>query len=246
MGFGGDQGYIFGFDYGTFTPKNLLLQNPGGNVGIGTLSPTAGKLHVDGGSNTAVYATSTNGIGTYAVSGTNAAVYGYSTDDYGVDGRSFSSIGVYGQSYSSGGMWGQGPYIGVQGNSTGTDVNRQAIRGVSVHRRSHPRGLRPRIGHLDHGNAQPVQFRSPRGIGQHCHRATRHGQRRKPGTVGARARQGGVQVTRHQPTRIETDAGGHDQGRTGDDVTQRDTGGRHRARQRGQHGHGGTLGPDQG
>jgi hypothetical protein len=129
VGFGGDQGYIFGFDYGTFTPKNLLLQNPGGNVGIGTLSPTAGKLHVDGGSNTAVYATSTNGIGTYAVSGTNAAVYGYSTSDYGVDGRSFNSIGVYGQSYSSGGMWGLGPYIGVQGNSTGTDVNRQAIRG---------------------------------------------------------------------------------------------------------------------
>ena len=26
-------------------------------------------------------------------------------------------------------MWGLGPYIGVQGNSTGTDVDRQAIRG---------------------------------------------------------------------------------------------------------------------
>jgi hypothetical protein len=129
VGFGGDQGYIFGFDYGTFTSKNLLLQNPGGNVGIGTLSPTAGKLHVDGGSTTAVYATSTSGIGTYAVSGSNAAVYGYSTSDYGVDGRSFSSIGVYGQSYSSGGMWGVGPYIGVQGNSTGSDANRQAVRG---------------------------------------------------------------------------------------------------------------------
>ena len=129
IGFGGEQGYIFGFDYSTFTPKNLLLQNPGGNVGIGTLFPTAGKLHVDGGSSTAVYATSTAGIGTYAVSGSNAAVYGYSSDDYGVDGRSFNSIGVYGQSYSSGGMWGTGPYIGVQGNSTGSDANRQAVRG---------------------------------------------------------------------------------------------------------------------
>lgn len=129
VGFSGDQGYVFGFDYGTYTPKNLLLQNPGGNVGIGTLSPTAGKLHVDGGSSTALYATSTSGIGTYAVSGTNAAVYGYSSDDYGVDGRSFSSVGVYGQSYSSAGMWALGPYIGLQGNSTGTDANRQAIRG---------------------------------------------------------------------------------------------------------------------
>ena len=44
VGFGGEQGYIFGFDYTTFAPKNLLLQNPGGNVGIGTLNPTAGRL----------------------------------------------------------------------------------------------------------------------------------------------------------------------------------------------------------
>ncbi len=129
IGFGGEQGYIFGFDYGTFTPKNLLLQNPGGNVGIGTLYPTAGRLHVDGGSSTAMYATSTNGIGTYTVSGTNAAVYGYSTDDYGVDGRSFNSVGAYGQSYSGAGMWALGPYIGIQANATGSDANRQAVRG---------------------------------------------------------------------------------------------------------------------
>ena len=129
IGFGGEQGYIFGFDYTTFAPKNLLLQNPGGNVGIGTLYPTSGRLHVDGGSNTAVYATSYSGIGTYAVSGTNAAVYGYSNDDYGVDGRSFNDIGIYGQSYSSGGMFALGPYIGIQANSTGSDANRQAVRG---------------------------------------------------------------------------------------------------------------------
>ena len=84
---------------------------------------------MDGGSDTAIYSNSTSESGVYGVSGTNAAVYGYSTSDYGVDGRSLSSIGVYGQSYSSGGMWGLGPYIGVQGNSTGTDINRQAIRG---------------------------------------------------------------------------------------------------------------------
>lgn len=129
IGFGGSQGYIFGFDYDAFTPRNLLLQNPGGNVGIGTASPSAGRLHVDGGSGGAVYATSTSGIGTYAVSGSNAAVYGYSTGDYGVDGRSFNSVGVYGQSYSGGGMWAQGPYIGIQANATGSDANRQAVRG---------------------------------------------------------------------------------------------------------------------
>lgn len=129
VGFSGNQGYIFGFDYGTFTPRNLLLQNPGGNVGIGTLFPTSAKLHVDGGNSTALYSTSTGGVGAYVVTGSNAAVYGYSNGDYGVDGRSFNSIGVYGQSYSSGGMLGVGPYIGVQGNATGSDANRQAVRG---------------------------------------------------------------------------------------------------------------------
>lgn len=129
IGFGGEQGYIYGFDYETFTPKNLLLQSPGGNVGIGTSYPTVGRLHVDGGSSTAVYATSTDGIGTYAASVANSAVYAYSTNDYGVDGRSYSSVGVYGQSSTSGGIWGTGPYIGVQGNSNGSDAGRQAIRG---------------------------------------------------------------------------------------------------------------------
>ena len=48
MGFSGEQGYIAAFDYGgAFAPKNLLLNNPGGNVGIGTTSPTA-TLDVNG------------------------------------------------------------------------------------------------------------------------------------------------------------------------------------------------------
>jgi hypothetical protein len=38
-------GYIFGFDYGTFTPTTLALNSPGGKVGIGTLIPCA-TLHV--------------------------------------------------------------------------------------------------------------------------------------------------------------------------------------------------------
>ena len=40
-------GYIYGFNYGNFTPTNLALNGPGGNVGIGTLTPVA-KLEVVG------------------------------------------------------------------------------------------------------------------------------------------------------------------------------------------------------
>ena len=48
VGFAGEQGYIQAFDYGAFTGKNLLLNNSGGNVGIGTTSPVS-KLAVQTG-----------------------------------------------------------------------------------------------------------------------------------------------------------------------------------------------------
>ena len=44
---GTDAGMLFSYDYNAGTSKNLVLQQPGGNVGIGTSSP-ADELHVTG------------------------------------------------------------------------------------------------------------------------------------------------------------------------------------------------------
>jgi hypothetical protein len=41
-------GHIFAYNYATGTASNLVLQQPGGNVGIGTTTP-GNKLHVNGG-----------------------------------------------------------------------------------------------------------------------------------------------------------------------------------------------------
>ncbi len=46
IGHTGGNGYLYSFDYGSFTPKSLVLQGPGGNVGIGTLTPQT-KLTVN-------------------------------------------------------------------------------------------------------------------------------------------------------------------------------------------------------
>jgi hypothetical protein len=150
----------------------------GDKVGIGTVSPSFGKLHVAGGSGAGVYGTSSGGsgvvgesssggsgvaglsyqsggrgvygynglansvgvfgeanaaggVGVYGTSTANTGVYGVSSNAFGVWGASSSSVGVYGQSLasSSSGILGISPYIGVQGNATGTNANRQALRG---------------------------------------------------------------------------------------------------------------------
>ena len=130
IGFTGEQGYIYGFDYATWTHKNLIVQHDGGNVGIGTLTPTGGRLHVVGGSATAIRATTTGsyvtGINSYSTSG--IGLQSESSTNYGVEGRSDYSIGVLGYGGSSG-VYGLSSQVAVNGNTYGDDVNRQAIRG---------------------------------------------------------------------------------------------------------------------
>jgi hypothetical protein len=54
--------------------QTRVVVDPAGNVGIGTPSPTSGKLHVDGGDGTAIYATSTGGTAIYATSAGGFAI----------------------------------------------------------------------------------------------------------------------------------------------------------------------------
>lgn len=103
IGFTGEQGYIFGWDYASFTPRNIFMQHGGGNLGVGTTAPAA-KLHVVSSGGRGIEVSTT---GTFALAATST---GQGTA--AIDGRS--------------------PYVGVQAYCTGTDINRQAIRAENL------------------------------------------------------------------------------------------------------------------
>lgn len=68
---GNNGGALFAYDYASGTARNLLLNTPGGNVGIGTAAPSA-RLHVENNqpNTAAVYgnATASGAVGVYAQS----------------------------------------------------------------------------------------------------------------------------------------------------------------------------------
>lgn len=75
---------IFAFNYDAVQPLSLILNSPGGNVGIGTGSPTA-KLHVAASSGNTIYSTTSGGQG----------VTGRATSNFG-------GVGVHGEHAASG------------------------------------------------------------------------------------------------------------------------------------------------
>jgi hypothetical protein len=116
VGFSGEQGYIQAFDYSAFTPKNLLLNNSGGNVGIGTANPNTGRMHVvsSDANVPAIYAESANRAVWGKSTGGSRGVFGESNSGEGVHGESIGGTGVAGFSQSS-----TTTFPGVYGGSTG-------------------------------------------------------------------------------------------------------------------------------
>lgn len=120
----------------------------GAGYGVYGEAPTGYGLVGNSTSGYGLYSTSSTGYGAYISSSSGLSLVTGSGDvlvyntltagrtsvgngNNGVNAYSTAGIGVYGQSTASagGGMLGEGRYIGVQGSSTGTDPNRQAIRG---------------------------------------------------------------------------------------------------------------------
>ncbi len=115
-------------------PTAFIHLDPSGNVGIGTPTPTSGKLQVENSAGNAIYASSSSNNAVYGTSGTGdgvaginsgntgIGVYGQSNSGFGMYALSSSGIAMYGSSSSSIGVNGSsGSNIGVKGESNGSD-----------------------------------------------------------------------------------------------------------------------------
>ena len=167
-GLGGAGGYVFAFDYGAETPLNLLLNNPGGNVGIGTITPVA-RLEVTTGTGPGdgVHGTSTGGRGVWGDSSTYQGVYGHSVSNAGVVGESDKFDAVFATSHdpnNSGVIaFNDNSGFGVTGITNAAHTSTKA----GVYGQSTGTGGVGVIGQADSGNAWGVYgtSASPTGVG---------------------------------------------------------------------------------
>jgi hypothetical protein len=140
---------VWAFNYDTFQPLNLLLNAPGGNVGINTFSPShalevVGEQQVTntgttldgGGYSSAIWAVGNTGTGLFgrvsngvtAFSTDGRAVYGLSTTNWGVTGECANS-GTYGVLGSPGeGVYGSSNTLSRPGGHFVCPVGGVALR----------------------------------------------------------------------------------------------------------------------
>ncbi len=133
IGFAGEQGYIYGFDYATWTHKNLIVQHDGGKVVIGSSTPAAAKLtvvapagesgvYVGSAGHDGLYICRTGSAGNCTPHDWNNGVEIGSAQDYGVLVRSSGSTGVLVESAGVYGVRvGYANYDGVYVGSAGVD-----------------------------------------------------------------------------------------------------------------------------
>jgi hypothetical protein len=96
---GGLYFFTTGSDPGTTgSPANYVMTlADNANVGIGVTNPSQGRLQVNGGGNTAMYAQTTAGYGVYGSSALGYGVGGNSTSSYGVTAYSENNDGLVAQ-----------------------------------------------------------------------------------------------------------------------------------------------------
>jgi hypothetical protein len=94
-------GQLFAFDYDTVQPLNLLLNSPGGKVGVGVSNPD-GKLQANSSNEAAIVGKHTgNWVGVYGESQNHAGVWGNSVNGIAVVGTSTNTWGVSGKNTTS-------------------------------------------------------------------------------------------------------------------------------------------------
>lgn len=93
---------VFAFNYDAFLPLNLLLNSPGGRVGVGVANPD-GKLQANSSSEAAIVGKHTgNWIGVFGESQGHAGVWGSSVNGVAVVGTSTNTWGVSGENTTAG------------------------------------------------------------------------------------------------------------------------------------------------
>ncbi len=118
---GGSAGFVPKYTSATALAPSLIQDN-GTLVGIG-ITPSLGKLHVDGGAGAGIYGKSSSGVGVTGLSsGANYGVYGESAANYGIYGKSLSASygGVLGYTANGTiyGILGHANAYSFYGNST--------------------------------------------------------------------------------------------------------------------------------
>lgn len=106
-----------------------MLISDSGNVGVGTIGPSA-QIHAVASGKPAIRGVSNVSFGVHGQSQSSHGVVGQSDTNHAVVGQSTSAVGVIGEnSGGSVGVLGRSPFVGVQGNTVGTANDRQAVRG---------------------------------------------------------------------------------------------------------------------